>query len=42
MIVEYLVESALAEETAVLGETLPKCHIVNHKLHMTKPAIEPR
>jgi hypothetical protein len=35
------VESQLAEETEVLGETLRQCHFVNHKSHMTWPASNP-
>jgi hypothetical protein len=35
MIVEQSVEDKLAEKTKILGESLPQCHFVNHKIHMT-------
>jgi hypothetical protein len=41
MIMEQLVEWGLAGETEVLGESLPHCHCVHHKSHMTWPGIEP-
>jgi hypothetical protein len=31
----------LAAETKVLGEYLPPCCFVQHKLHMTRPGLEP-
>jgi hypothetical protein len=36
-----LVESRLAGETEVLGETLPQRHFVDHKSHMSRPGFEP-
>jgi hypothetical protein len=42
MIVEQLVEWRLAGETEVLGENLPRRHLVHHKSHMTRPGLEPR
>jgi hypothetical protein len=41
VIVKQLVEWRLAGETEVLGENLPQPHFVHHKLHMTRPGLEP-
>jgi hypothetical protein len=41
MSVEQSVEWELAGETEVLGETLPRCHFVHHKSHMTVSGLEP-
>jgi hypothetical protein len=30
----------LSEETEILRENLPRCHIVYHKFHMTQHAIK--
>jgi hypothetical protein len=40
MIVEQSVECELAGETEVLGENLPQCHFVHHKIHMTSSGLE--
>jgi hypothetical protein len=31
----------MAGETEVLGENLPRRHLVHHKSHLTRPGIEP-
>jgi hypothetical protein len=36
-----LVEWELTEETEILGVSLPQCHFVLHKSHMTWPGIKP-
>jgi hypothetical protein len=41
MIVEQSVVWELAGETEVLGETLPQCHFVRHKSHVTRLGLEP-
>jgi hypothetical protein len=41
MNVEQSTEWELAEETEVLEENLPQCHVVHHKSNMTWPGIEP-
>jgi hypothetical protein len=35
MIVEYMVECELAEETEVLGKNQPQHNFVHHKSHIT-------
>jgi hypothetical protein len=41
MNVEQSVEWELAGETEVVGESLPQCHFVHYKSHMTLPSVEP-
>jgi hypothetical protein len=42
MSVEQSVECQLAGQIEVLEETLPQCHFVHHKSHMTCSELEPR
>jgi hypothetical protein len=41
VIVVQLVELRLPVETEVIGENLPKRHVVHYKSHMTSPWLEP-
>jgi hypothetical protein len=41
MMMEKLVEWRLAGETEVLGENMPQCRFVNHKLYMLYPEANP-
>jgi hypothetical protein len=41
MIVQQSEEWELTRETEAFGESLPQCHFVHFKSHMTLPGTEP-